>query len=1291
MGTIRVEFVPVQSYGLGFFGFDHLQLVYQDETDPIDSQDYWWVIEGVLDGSAFGGGTLGAVGENGRTSLSVMNGASRDALIAKIGTPEDRGSRAVLSGPNVITQWDAMANYAAEIEAQALPYIAYASPFSITPTINSTSLIATLLWSVGIELDDNMPFGVGLSPGGSTLIGRSASDDLSITKNFTAIIGGGGNDQLRGSANGMFSYDKLFGGSDDDTLHWSPGNNILHGGQPNMAYAEDGKDTVDYVGVGVVTISANKYAAEHKVADYISVFEGGRDQLFSIEGLTWDRTSDVVIAGEGLSIVERPLVLEFKDNANGRGDELSFDGDNDPLIVNFANGYVSVQTEANAGQDAGYWSTSLEWLTGSSGADRIYTAPELRGAEGGAGNDLLDARNATPFSGQSPLGYDVELDGGGGTDTLISGSGRTYALGGPGADIFVLGAMTSGAGTVEFVINDATASDRLFIPYDYFRVERGDFDGSTLFQVSGAPFDFSTNVPVPRFQWSAEQLDQVHGYIEFTGDIAYAKDGNDLLITISQGEVEVETIDYGPDEPPGPTYTYNIIDADTETIVRVKNWTEGDLGIAFPIDYDGSIADEAGDYYDYPGLKQWMQDATSADRFLAPLDLRPEGHTPQELLLAQATTMRMAAAATTASTIIGTDGNDTLAAPLQGVYRLEGRAGDDDLSGGLGGDILDGGTGADVMRGGRGNDTYYVDNAADQVIENAAEGFDRIISSVDYTLPDNVEHLALTGAAITATGNALRNRLEGNDGANVLTGGDGDDTLSGGKGDDTLIGGSGGDGYVYEAGDGHDVIIETADGGADEDVLVIAGLLTSDQMVFLRDPNDMADLIVNFTDGGRITIDGFFEGAGIERIEFASGETWDRATVAERAAAAEVTSNFAPVAADDYVSAPRAAQFVLPAVALLENDRDDNQDQLTISAVDNVVGGTASVNAEGNIVLSPAASAQSLSFEYVVSDGHGGTARATANILLTAQEAANTPPEIVSLTIADVTENTPATGQIVATDADGDTLTYVVKAGAEPAKGSVTIAADGTFVYTPNHDATGSDAFTVTVSDGRGASVDQTLSFDIAPSNAAPVAIDDGGYQVKSGGSLRIPQVAVLDNDHDSDGGTLAITSVGHAIGGSAALNASGDIVFTAAANFTGTASFEYTISDGQGGTDTASVSIHVASSVAVNTINGTIFRDVLTSTSGTDIMTGKFATDRFVFAPNGGHDVVTDFNPGHWRYINSDALDLRAFNFSSLSDAMSHVYQDGADALVVLDANTSVRLLGVTASHLEADNFRIF
>ncbi len=62
-------------------------------------------------------------------------------------------------------------------------------------------------------------------------------------------------------------------------------------------------------------------------------------------------------------------------------------------------------------------------------------------------------------------------------------------------------------------------------------------------------------------------------------------------------------------------------------------------------------------------------------------------------------------------------------------------------------ETLDGGPGADTMEGGGGGDTYLVDNPADLVIEQPGGGDDGVIAATDYTLPDHVEHLTLTGAA----------------------------------------------------------------------------------------------------------------------------------------------------------------------------------------------------------------------------------------------------------------------------------------------------------------------------------------------------------------------------------------------------------------------------------------------------------------------------------------------------------------------------------------------------------------
>jgi hypothetical protein len=54
--------------------------------------------------------------------------------------------------------------------------------------------------------------------------------------------------------------------------------------------------------------------------------------------------------------------------------------------------------------------------------------------------------------------------------------------------------------------------------------------------------------------------------------------------------------------------------------------------------------------------------------------------------------------------------------------------------------------------------------------------------------------------------------------------------------------------------------------------------------------------------------------------------------------------------------------------------------------------------------------------------------------------------------------------KVTAQDADNDPLTFEL--GAQPANGSVTLSADGSFTYTPAAEFTGSDSFPVSVSDG---------------------------------------------------------------------------------------------------------------------------------------------------------------------------------------------------------------------------------
>lgn len=210
--------------------------------------------------------------------------------------------------------------------------------------------------------------------------------------------------------------------------------------------------------------------------------------------------------------------------------------------------------------------------------------------------------------------------------------------------------------------------------------------------------------------------------------------------------------------------------------------------------------------------------------------------------------------------------------------------GADLIYGEAGNDVIDGGLGADTMFGGAGNDIYYVDTSADVVSEEGGDGHDKVKSTIDYVLGDDLEDLWLIegSAALRGTGNDLHNVIHGNEldnilsglggvdsilagaGRDLVSGGEGNDRLNGDEGDDTLMGDggddrlfgmtgadsleggtgddelSGGDGDdTLEGGEGHDRL--AGDAGAD---LMIGGAGNDTYMV------EDDDVIVEEARGG---------------------------------------------------------------------------------------------------------------------------------------------------------------------------------------------------------------------------------------------------------------------------------------------------------------------------------------------------------------------------------------------------------------------------------------------------------
>ena len=157
------------------------------------------------------------------------------------------------------------------------------------------------------------------------------------------------------------------------------------------------------------------------------------------------------------------------------------------------------------------------------------------------------------------------------------------------------------------------------------------------------------------------------------------------------------------------------------------------------------------------------------------------------------------------------------------------------------------------------------------------------------------------------------------------------------------------------------------------------------------------------------------------------------------------------------------------------------------------------------------------------------------------------------------------------TDIDGDDLTIAWDTDfgfATPTKTSV-----GWSEATFPADWNGADAALVLAFDGSAYSNTVSLNITVTAVNDDPVAVNDTASMDENGPATDFP---VLANDTDVEGDTLTLTGVtGAGVTGTASVVAN-EVRFQPATLFDGEVLLTYAISDGEGGTDTGSLTITV-------------------------------------------------------------------------------------------------------------------
>jgi len=490
----------------------------------------------------------------------------------------------------------------------------------------------------------------------------------------------------------------------------------------------------------------------------------------------------------------------------------------------------------------------------------------------------------------------------------------------------------------------------------------------------------------------------------------------------------------------------------------------------------------------------------------------------------------------------GTPDDDTLSGSANADV-MHGHRGNDALAAAAGSDALKGGQGDDTLRGGAGGDTLHGGNGRD---------------AADYSdSPAGVTINLFTGA--TGGGDAAGDRLRaiedvvGSPDSDTLTGDAADNTLAGGPDNDTLAGGRGNDAFAFAPAGGADTINGFVPGAGSADYLDFTDFPAIGGVSDLTVQANGGDTIITLPGGATIRLVGVAPGAlHADDYRFAG----------------------APLARADAFSTPANTPLNVAAPGVLTNDDNPTAAPLSAVLVDGPDHGTLSLHANGSFTYTPAAGYLGADgFTYRASNGRNSNVAAVALTVTPRPPTAHDDQFTVAL---GETLTVTAPG-VLANDQNpgGETLSAVLVA--PPVDGTLALAGDGSFTYTPTVDFATQDSFSYRADNGLVSNV-ATVVIAIVDPDGPPVAVDDS-YTTPVGQTLTVTAPGVLGNDVNPQPGSMTAVRAAGPAHGTLTLNTNGSFTYTPQAGYEGADSFTYRASNGQL-SDVATVTITVTGGV---------------------------------------------------------------------------------------------------------------